>query len=141
MGDITELRKAILELSKRVEKIERTLYFQDNTIIRPPALKPKPKIRPFFVKGHDMPIIPLGPTNPIRGRFLTLKVLYDENKAMFVEEICEKTGRSRALEVGYLNDLARNGWVEKESVKVGDKARIKYKITDVGKEVLKSLLT
>jgi len=34
--------------------------------------------RPFFVKGHDMPIIVLTPREPIRGRFLTLKVLYEK---------------------------------------------------------------
>lgn len=135
--DIAELKKAILELSKRIEKLESAILSQKTEYI---SLEQKSGIEPFFVKGHDMPIVVTKPRDPIRGRFLTLKVLYEKNKPMLVEEIYKETGRSRALEVGYLNDLARDGWVRKERVQIGGRERIKYEITDIGKKIIERLI-
>jgi len=131
--DFSELKEAIDRLTKRVEMLERALIY---TLTDELQEKLKPKFMPFFIKGHDMPIPKAGYIEPIRGRFVTLKVLYEENKPMLVEEICKKTKRSRSLETNYLNRLFEQGFVEK----ISEKNRIKYKITERGRAFIKCIL-
>jgi len=63
-----------------------------------------------------------------------------KNKSLLVEDICRVTGRSRSLEVSYLNTLAREGLVEKVRDYIGGRERIRYKITEIGKRVIENLI-
>ncbi len=134
-NEINELKEAILKLSERMEKLESALLSRGFESANATGLRMPP---PFFVKGHDLPVVVVRPREPIRGKFLTLKVLYNEDKPMLIEEICEKTGRSRSLEVNYLGNLSENGWVEKERVLISGRERIKYRITNLGKRVIEN---